>query len=73
MHYLLMDELLDYDILTSSSSGTNFIIKDLTSDLVNSKLYSVEMAPNHTNPIRTGKKRVRTTMNRVDGEIKNTN
>ena len=70
MHYLLVDELLDYDILTSSPSGTNFINKKLPSDLVNSKFYGVKMEPNGTNAKRTGKKRVRTTMNRADREIK---
>ena len=70
MHYLLVDELLDYDILTSSHSGTNFINKKLPSDLVNSKSYSVKMEPNGTKAKRTGKKRIRTTMNRADGEIK---
>ena len=70
MHYLLVDELLDYDILTSSHSGTNFINKKLPSDLVNSKSYGVKMEPNGTNAKRTGKKRIRTTMNRADREIK---
>ena len=70
MHYLLVDELLDYDILTSSPSGANFINKKLTSDLGNSKFYGVKMEPNGTNAKRTGKKRVRITMNRADEEIK---
>ena len=56
--------------MTSSPSGANFINKKLPSDLGNSKFYGVKMEPNGTNAKGTGKNRVRTTMNRADGEIK---
>ena len=66
--YLLVDELLDYDVMASSPSDTNFVTKQCTKhDLVNSKLDTVKT---QLNDKKTGKKRIRSTINKPSGKLK---